>query len=154
MRAKKYILINEAVKKTFLLDLYARPLDGSLTVTLSPTGSKSARQRGLQHIWYNDIVMSGLGGKYEANEDIIDVFCKYKWGIRILTTEQTGVNELDYLTDAYLTYHEKNGKDPKKMMWWTAQNIHTEDMSQSQMAHVPDSDQEPLRRDGGQPHRS
>jgi hypothetical protein len=134
MRAKKFILINEAVKKTFLLELYTKPLDGSVTVTMSPTGSKSARQRGLQHIWYNDIVMSGLGGEHEANEDIIDVFCKYKWGIRILTSEQTGVNDDDYLTDAYLAYHEKNGKDPGKMMWWVAQNIHTEDMSQSQMA--------------------
>lgn len=134
MKAKKYILINEAVKKTFLLDLYARPLDGSVTVTISATGSKSARQRGLQHIWYGDITLSGLGGYYESNEDILDVYCKYRWGIRILTSEPTGVNENDYLTDAYLAYFEKNGKDPKKMMWWTAQNIHTEDMSQSQMA--------------------
>ncbi len=134
MKAKKWILINEAVKKAFLVDLYTKPLDGSITVTVSPTGSKSARQRGLQHIWYNDIVMSGLGGVYEANEDILDVYCKYKWGIRILTTEQTGVNDDDYLTDSFLTYSKANGKDAKKMMWWTSQNIHTEDMSQSQMA--------------------
>ncbi len=134
MKAQKYILIDEAMKKRFLLDLYTRPLDGSTTVTISATGSKSARQRGLQHIWYNDIVMSGLGSKYEADEDILDVYCKYRWGIRILTADSIGPNENDYLTDSYLTYSKANAKDPDKMMWWTQQNIHTEAMNTSQMA--------------------
>ena len=134
MKSQKYILINESVKKLFLRDLYIKPLDGSVTVTISATGSKSARQRGLQHIWYDDIVMSGLGGQHEANEEILDVYCKYRWGIRILTAEPIGPNENDYLTDSYLAYSKANGKDPGKMMWWTAQNIHTEDMSNSQMA--------------------
>lgn len=134
MKSQRYILINEDVKKRFLRDLYTRPLDGSTTVTISATGSKSARQRGLQHIWYDDIVMSGLGGQYEADEQILDVYCKYRWGIRILTAEPIGPNENDYLTDSYLAYAKVNADDPEKMMWWTRQNIHTEAMSNSQMA--------------------
>jgi len=103
-------------------------------VTISATGSKSARQRGLQHIWYDDIVMSGLGGLHEHNEAILDVYCKYRWGIRILTAEPIGPNENDYLTDSYLAYAKYNSDDPEKMMWWTNQNIHTEAMNTSQMA--------------------
>jgi len=134
MKSQKYVLINEAVKRTFLQDLYCRPIDGSVTVTISKTGSKSSRQRGLQHIWYNDIVMSGLGGEYEANETILDVYCKYRWGIRILLSEPIGPNENDYLADAYIEYVKSNKHNPSKMMWWTGQNIHTEDMSNNQMA--------------------
>jgi hypothetical protein len=134
MKAEKYVLINEGVKRRVLQRFHTITLDGSSTITFSATGSKSARQRGLQHIWYDDVVMSGLGGAYESNDEILDLYCKYRWGIRILLSESTGPNENDFLSETYLAYFEKHGKDPARMMWWTAQNIHTEDMSNNQMA--------------------
>lgn len=134
MKSRPYVLVSEYVKKKFLSDLYCMPLDGSVTVTVSSTGSKSTKQRGLQHVWYNDIVMSGLGGKYEANDEILDVYCKYRWGIRILTSEAIGPNENFHLGEAYIEYSRIHKANAEKMMWWTKQNIHTEQMSNNQMA--------------------
>lgn len=134
MKARKYVLANQAVKRNFLVDLHALPIDGSITVTLSSTGSKSARQRGLQHIWYDDIVMSGLGGEHESSPEGLDIYCKYRWGIRILTADDIGPNEDSYLAENFSEYSKKYHADPNKMVWWVTQNIHTEDMNTNQMA--------------------
>lgn len=134
MKARKYCIINAAVRQLFLRDFHSAPTDGSVSITISATGSKSARQRGLQHIWYHDIIMSGLGGTHESTEESLDLFCKYKWGIQILTVDEIGPNEDGHLGDAFVEYSLKHKSDPKRMMWWTRQNIHTESMDNNQMA--------------------
>jgi len=105
-----------------------QPLDGSVTVIFQPTRGKSAKQRGLQHLWYRDVVNSGVGGKYEEDEDILDVYCKYRWGIAIATQSD------EYLAELFIYYSRKYGKDPDRMMWWTREHIHTEKFTVTEMA--------------------
>lgn len=131
---ESFCIVNEAVRQKAFNRAKQLPMDGNLTVVLCRTGSKSKKQRGLQHIWYQDIVKSGLGGRLEEDEDILDVACKYRWGIRILISERTGANADGHLEDAYLEQVKLHKNNPAKMMWWTAQMIHTEGMSNNQMA--------------------
>ncbi len=134
MKARKYCIINAQVRNTFLRDFHSLPSDGSTSVVISATGSKSARQRGLQHIWYDDIVMSGLGGEHESTPEKLDLYCKYRWGISILVSVEIGPNLDGHLGDCFMEYSRAHKSSPEKMIWWTMQNIHTEDMDNNQMA--------------------
>ena len=133
-KSEKFVLVNADIQRNFIHRMRQLPCDGSITAVLQRTGSKSARQRGLQHIWYSDVVKSGLGGYYESDEDILDIYAKYRWGLRILVTEEIGPNVNGYLSDAWMGYLKENKNDSERMMWWVSMNVHTEDMSQNQMA--------------------
>ena len=127
MKQMKFIIANAAVRQNVLREIQNIEPDGSMTVTVGSTGSKSSRQRGLQHIWYTDIVRSGLGGKYEEDEEILDLYCKHKWGVRILCED-------DNFAELFLSYSTQHKSDPGKMKWFVKNHVHTEQMTNNQMA--------------------
>ena len=127
MKATKYYLINAQVKQNIIQHLNDLPLDGSVTVTISPTGSKSAKQRGLQHIWYNDVINSGLGGEYESDKESLDLYAKWRWCLDILCRDEN-------FADMFLDYHAKHKDSKSKMRWFITNHVHTEDLSNNEMA--------------------
>ncbi len=79
--AEQYILNSVQVRENLLVNIAERPLDNTWKVTIDKVGGKKPRQRGLQHIWYKDVVKSGLGGIDE--ESVINVDAKAKRDIAV-----------------------------------------------------------------------
>jgi hypothetical protein len=127
-KSDPYTLVNGNVRNNVMEQLFALPLDGTWAVVFHPVGSKSSRQRGLQHIWYDDILKSGIGGEHESGKDILDLACKYRWGLPIM------IRDDDNFAELYLAYSKKYKSNPEKMTWFVKHNVHTEQFSQSQMA--------------------
>jgi hypothetical protein len=128
MKALRFNLVNGQIRKNVINDLMDRPVDGTIMVTISGVADKSARQRGLQHIWYADVVKSGLGGEHESSEDLLDWACKYKWCLPLLIIGDGNFAEV------YNGYAKKYKADPEKMKWFVKQFVHTEQLSNNQMA--------------------
>ena len=128
MKAQRYALVNGEVRKNVINDLMDRPIDGTVQVVISGVATKSARQRGLQHIWYGDVVKSGLGGEHESGEDLLDLACKYKWCLPLLIIGDGNFAEV------YNGYSKKYKENSDKMLWFVKQFVHTEHLSNNQMA--------------------
>jgi hypothetical protein len=128
MKAKTYVIVNKKLQQAALVDLLDRPMDGSIQVVISGVANKSARQRGLQHIWYGDVVKSGLGGEHESAEDLLDWACKYKWCLPLMIIGDGNFAEV------YNGYSKKYRSDPEKMKWFVKMFVHTEYLSNNEMA--------------------
>jgi hypothetical protein len=128
MKALRFNLVNGQIRKNVINDLMDRPVDGTIMVTISGVADKSARQRGLQHIWYADVVKSGLGGEHESSADLLDLACKYKWCLPLMIIGDGNFAEV------YNGYSKKYKSDPKKMLWFVKQFVHTEQLSNNEMA--------------------
>ena len=76
---KAIYLVNEAAKRSAINLVMDQPIDGTQKITVSGAGTKSARQRGLQWMWYTDVVKSGLGGTDEADEKRLHLVSKFRW---------------------------------------------------------------------------
>jgi len=129
VKAEKYILVAPSVKQAVVQRINSLALDGRVTCILKPTAAKSGRQRGLQHMWYRDVEVSGLGGKHEESTLAIDLHAKYRWALPQLIVGDDNFAEL------YLEYFRVHGKNTQKMTWFVKNHVHTEDLSQNQMAH-------------------
>ena len=128
MRQKPIFLVDERALQTARVALRDAPLDGTVKVTFSSAKDKSARQRGLQYIWYGDVVRSGVGGQNESSEERLHLASKYRWALPIL------IRDDDYFAELWLNYFEANQNDPKKLEWFVAHHVSTEALDQSQMA--------------------
>ena len=82
MKAKRYALVNGQIRKNVVNEIMDLPADGTIEVTIAQLRTKSARQRGLQHLWYADVVKSGVGGEHESAEDLLDWASKYKFVVK------------------------------------------------------------------------
>lgn len=134
MKAETYTLISDQVKEHALARIDSLVSDGKIKVTISDAGTKSARQRGLQHVWYRDVVKSGVGGKYEEDEESLDLFAKWKWVRPIL------IRENDLFADIFTVFMRDYGTDEAGQYQadicrsFTKHWIHTEDLTVNQMA--------------------
>ena len=128
MKAQRYALVNPAIAKNVVADIMGRPTDGTIEVVISGLATKSSRQRGLQHIWYDDVVKSGLGGEHESSEDLLDLACKYKWCLPLKIQSDGNFAEV------YLGYCKKYKSNPEKMLWFVSAFVHTEQLSNNEMA--------------------
>lgn len=128
MKAKRYALVNGQIRKNVVNEIMDLPVDGTVEVTIAGLRTKSARQRGLQHIWYTDVVKSGVGGEHESGEDLLDLACKYKWCLPLLIQGDGNFAEV------YLGYCKKYKLDREKMLWFVKQFVHTEQLSNNEMA--------------------
>ncbi len=84
MKAKNFYLISDMVQANAVKAIQDTVLDGKTKVTISSAGTKSQRQRGLQHIWYNDVVKSGVGGMLEESHNGVDSFAKRNFAMPII----------------------------------------------------------------------
>lgn len=116
--------------------------NGKFKVTISDAGSKSVRQRGLQWIWYDDVVKAGIGGQYEDTKEGVHLLSKYRWYLPILQRDSEDFAAL------YELWYEKYGKDKERMLWFVDTQVSTEDLDVSQMAEYLTSFQQHYSRHG------
>ena len=128
MKQQIYAMVNGQIRKNIINDIMDRPVDGTVQVTIGAIATKSARQRGLQHIWYKDVVKSGLGGEHESGEDLLDLACKYKWCLSLMIIDS------GTFADMYNAYGKKFKQDPIKMKDFVREFVHTEKLSNNSMA--------------------
>lgn len=128
MKAKSYAIVDRQIQKNVINDIMDRPTDGTIQVVISALATKSSRQRGLQHIWYTDVVKSGLGGEHESEEDLLDLACKYKWCLPLQ------IQGDENFAEVYLGYCKKYKSNPEKMLWFVKSFVHTEQLSNNEMA--------------------
>lgn len=121
-------LVDEKARKVAMGQLMDLPADGSMKVMFSGAKDKSARQRGLQWLWYSDVVKSGIGGSNEESEERLHLASKYRWALPIL------VRDDDFFAELWLSYFEANEHDPKKMEYFVDRHVSTEALNQAQMA--------------------
>jgi hypothetical protein len=125
---KAIFLVDERARKTAMGQLMDLPADGSMKVVFSGAKDKSTRQRGLQWLWYGDVVKSGIGGRDEETENRLHLTAKYRWCLPIQ------VRDDDYFAALWLSYYEANKHDPRKLEWFVDHHVSTEDLNQAQMA--------------------
>jgi hypothetical protein len=128
MKAERYALVNGQVRKNAINRIMDCEVDGTVEVIVQSLATKSSRQRGLQHIWYADVVKSGLGGEHESGKDLLDLACKYKWCLPLMIIGDGNFAEV------YNGYAKKFKSNQAKMLWFVKQFVHTEYLSQNEMA--------------------
>jgi len=104
------------------------PCDGKLKVTISDAGTKSARQRGLQWIWYGDIAKSGKGGRHCDTPEGVHLVCKYRFALPIF------IRDNGYFSDLWSIWYAAYKRDEKRILFFIDREVSTEEFSTSQMA--------------------
>lgn len=123
-----FTISSEQIKANCISFISGINPDGRLKVTISGSATKSARQRGLQWVWYKDVVNSGFGGRHEEDENSLDLFAKWMWVRPILIREDSMFSEIiGYFLD-------NHAYDPDSIKLFTRDWIHTEKLTVSQMA--------------------
>jgi hypothetical protein len=130
MKTENFIIISDQVKENLMSIIFSIPTDGKTKVTIGPSGTKSARQRGLQYIWYKEISKAGIGGKHEDTVEGVALVVKYRWVIPILCRDD------EFFSDLYAMYKNKWKNDPLRMRFFVDTQVHTESLNTSQMAEV------------------
>ena len=128
-------------KPIFLVDGKARqlardqldrePVDGTRKVTFAGAKDKSTRQRGLQWMWYGDVVKSGIGGEAEADKIELHLSSKARWCLPI------EIRDDDNFAEVYLSFHQRWHRTAyweAKFRWFCERVVSTEDLNQAQMA--------------------
>ncbi len=128
---KHFYLISETVRNNVLDAVRDCLLDGKTKVTLSSAGSKSAKQRALQHVWYRDVVKSGIGGIDEESEKGVDIKSKRDFGMIIVFRNPEKYQEFLSLHDLAIYKHHK---DSDFMKYFYHEHFHTEWFDTTEMA--------------------
>ena len=128
MKAEIYHVTSLQSLKNVITRITELDLTEAKKVTISDSGTKSSRQRGLQWIWYRDIANAGIGGKHEDTKEGVHLVSKWRFGVRILQRDDSDFSDLcDVGTKKY-------GCDPVRMLWFVDQHVSTEIFTTSQMA--------------------
>ena len=128
MKAESYILNNQSVLNLAMTRCKSLELDGRTKLTLSDAGGKSARQRGLQFLWYGEVAEAGIGGKHEDTKNGVHLVSKYRWAIPIFSRDDVHFNDL------YIAWVDIYGKDAEKLSWFIDCQVHTEKFNTAQAA--------------------
>ena len=83
MKAEHFILISEQVRANAILRINELPMEGKIKVTISDSGGKTARQRGLQFMWYTEVSEAGIGGRHEDTKEGVHLAKKSSSRIKI-----------------------------------------------------------------------
>lgn len=102
--------------------------DGSIKVTVSDAGSKSAKQRGLQWMWMDDISKAGIGGELGETKEGSHLACKYRFAIPIF------IRDDEFFCDLYTAFVKRHEGDQERIRWFVDQYVSTEKFNVSQMA--------------------
>ena len=128
MKSEPFYLTADHVKANLINRLVGIECDGSIKVVISDSGSKSAKQRGLNWRWNSEVAAAGIGGRHESTKDGVHLVAKYRWALPIL------IRDDDFFADLYQSWVERHGHDEEKMRWFVDSQVHTERMSTSQVA--------------------
>ena len=128
MKVKPIYLVDQRAKKLALSQLMDDPADGTTKVVFSAAKDKSARQRGLQFIWYGDVIKAGVGGLTEGDVKRLHLASKYRWCLVIQIRDDEDFAAL------WLDYWGRWEGNPAKLEWFVDRFVSTEALNQSQMA--------------------
>jgi hypothetical protein len=128
MKAKTFSLASLNSKKAAKDYLEEVIPNGKIKVTFSNAGTKSAKQRGLQWLWYEDKAKSGKGGRLGDTKENCHLEAKYRFAVPILLRDDENFAGL------YLVYCNKYEGDQVRMLYFIDQHVSTEKFSVSQMA--------------------
>ena len=120
MKPQSYILVNQQVMRNALQHINSLECDGKLKVTISSSGSKSARRRNLQWMWYSEVVNSGIGGKHEESKESVHRFSKFKFAVPLLLRDDTD------FADLWTNLHKLYRGDSEKMKYIVDNFVSTE----------------------------
>ena len=91
MKAKTFFLTSlDAMRSAndYLLQVI---LDGKVKVTFSDAGTKSAKQRGLQWMGYDDKVKAGIGGRLCDTKENVHLEAKYRFAVPIFIRDDNNI---------------------------------------------------------------
>lgn len=128
MKAENFIINSDQVKENLMSRIFSIPTDGKTKVTIGPSGSKSAKQRGLQWKWFTEVSEAGIGGKHEDTKEGVALLAKWRWAIPILIRDDL------FFADLFAVYREKWNNDEARMRYFIDVYVHTEQFNTSQMA--------------------
>lgn len=128
MKAETYYLTSLNVISNVIARLLKIQPEEKLQVVISNTGTKSARQRGLDWMWSDDIAKAGIGGKHEDCKEGVHLVCKYRFAVPILCRDD---NFFSALHEGWLLNHPN---DSEAVMWFVEHHVSTEALTVSQMA--------------------
>lgn len=128
MKAKTFYIVRPDIIKNVINEILSIIPDGKTKVTISNTGDKSSKQRGLQWMWYDDVSAAGIGGKYEDTPNGVHLISKYRWAIPIFCRDDEFFGEL------YAEFMRRHEGDQERIIWFVDQYVSTEKFNVSQMA--------------------
>lgn len=128
MKTEHYTIISDNVKAVLIDRIRAIPVDGKTKISISDSGSKSAKQRGLQWKWYSEVAQAGIGGKHEDTKEGVNLVAKWRWAVPIL------IRDDEFFADLFALYQNKWENDPERMRYFVDLYVHTEQFNTSQMA--------------------
>jgi hypothetical protein len=102
--------------------------NGKIKVTFSDAGTKSAKQRGLQFMGYDDVVASGRGGKFDDTKENCHLAAKYRFAVPILLRDDS------FFADLYKAWCNKYEHSEEHMLYFVDKHVSTEKFNVSQMA--------------------
>ena len=131
MKAKNYYLVSQKVVNEVAEKLLEIPLDGKTKVTFSDAGTKSAKQRGLQWMGYEDKARSGKGGRLGDTKENCHLEAKYRFAVPIFLRDDP------FFGDLYTGWCNKcellEDKE-ERMLFFIDHHVSTEKFTTSQMA--------------------
>lgn len=128
---KPIYLVNENAKEMALKALQSTPADGKWKVAISGSQGKSARQLGLQWLWYGDVVKSGIGGLDESHKDSLHIKAKAMFCLPIQ------IRDDDMFASMFLDFTRRwkeSGEWDDKFRWFCDNVVSTQALNQAQMA--------------------
>lgn len=128
MKAETYYLTSLQVISNTIARIAKIMPEEKLQVTISNIGTKSARQRGLDWMWNDDIAKAGIGGKHEDTKDGVHLVCKYRFAVPILCRDD------DFFSGLYEGWLNNHKGDERAILWFVEHHVSTEALTVSQMA--------------------
>lgn len=120
MKAKKRYLFTERQRDHLKQEINEIELNGKTKVVISDAGSKTARQRGLQWVWYGDVADSGMGGEHEDTKEGVHRLSKWRWAVPILLRDDEEFAEI------WPELHRMFRSDQEKMKYIVDHFVSTE----------------------------
>ena len=131
MKAENYYITSLAVIQKVSARLLEIIPDGKIKVTFSDAGSKSAKQRGLQWMGYEDKARSGKGGRLGDTKENCHLEAKYRFAVPIFLRDDP------FFADLYKGWCEKClflEDKQERMLYFVDHHVSTEKFTTSQMA--------------------
>lgn len=128
MKTEHFHIDGDQEKEDLITRIRTILTDGKTKVSISASGSKSAKQRGLQWKWFTEVSQAGIGGKHEDTKEGVALVAKWRWAIPIL------IRDDEFFADLFAAYRDKWGSDEAHMRYFVDVYVHTEQFNTSQMS--------------------
>ena len=128
MKPEIFWLGSQGAKQRAIKRINDLEINGSVSVKIADTGSRSARQNALYWQWVTEIAEAGIGGKHEETKAGAHIVCKYRFARPIINRDMPEQWE-------FLATLEREYTDKPEALFYIADNfISTTKFSTAQMA--------------------